>query len=162
MWVVNDVDDDDDRWEQCKIIRIFFFKNGKKIANLTTKWTETKCVQKAPPTNFTNVWNPFPRFWLRPLIEKQNSGTVYHIGLNSTYVQYLLNFWNPHHIMIWRSPYLQEPPQKKKENYYTFFLKKEQEKKRKENPSLHKSSKTKNWWKCEWVWLPEWLDDPCA
>ena len=111
----------------------FYKKNGKKIANLTTKWTETKCVQKAPPTNFTNVWNPFPRFWLRPLIEKQNSGTVYHIGLNSTYVQYLLNFWNPHHIMIWRSPYLQEPQKKKKKKktYYTFFLKKEQEKEKK-------------------------------
>jgi hypothetical protein len=97
----------------------------KENANLTAQWTETKWVQQASSTNFTNMSNSFSRFWLWPLVEKQDSSTVYHIGLNSTCVQYLLNLRNPHYIMIWRSPYLPIA----KENQ-----KKKKEKKGKENP----------------------------
>jgi len=81
------------------------------MAYLTAKWTETKWVQEASPTDFAYVGNPFRSFWLRSLIQKQNSGTVYYIRLDSAYVQHLLNLWYSHHIVIGRSSYLQKQKQ---------------------------------------------------
>lgn len=74
--------------------------------HLTSQRTEAKWVQEAPSTNLTNVSYSFPRFRLRPHIQEQNSSTVYHICLHSTYVQHPLNFTHPHYIMIRRSSYL--------------------------------------------------------
>lgn len=76
-------------------------------AHLTTQRAESKWVQEASATDFTNVGDSFDSsFRLRPLIQEQNSGTVYHIGLNPTDVQNLLYLRNSHHIMVRRPPYL--------------------------------------------------------
>lgn len=76
------------------------------MSHLTPQRTEAKWVQEASSTNLTNVSYSFSRLWLRPLIQKQNPGTVDHICLNSTNVQHFLNFRHPHYIVIRRSPYL--------------------------------------------------------
>lgn len=48
----------------------------------------------------------FTSFRLRPFIQKHNSCTINHIRLHPTYIQSIFNFCNSHHIMIRRSPYL--------------------------------------------------------
>jgi len=98
---VNDVHVDNEMKNMAKIIirRLIVF-------HLTSQRTEAIWVQEAPSTNLTNVSYSFPRFWLRPHIQEQNSSTVYHIRLHSTYVQHPLNFSHPHYIMIRRSSYL--------------------------------------------------------
>jgi len=98
------------------------------IFHLTSQRTEAKWVQEAPSTNLTNVSNSFPRFWLWPHIQEQNSSTVYHICLYSTYVQHPLNFGHPHYIMIRRSSYLsinkQQPHTFSKTLYHVIKLRK--------------------------------------
>ena len=64
--------------------------------------------------------NSFARFWLRPLIQKQYSRTVYHISLHSAYIQHLLNLRHPYYIMIRRSSYLTIRNQQQKNNYNDF------------------------------------------
>lgn len=43
---------------------------------------------------------------LRPFVQEHNLGTVDHIRLNAAYVDVPLDFTNPHHIVIRRSPNL--------------------------------------------------------
>lgn len=86
-------------------------REGKGNANLTAKWTESKRVQKAPATDFTQMRNSFwsCRFGLRPFIQEHHSCTVYYICLYSTYIYCSLYFWNSNHIMIWWPSYLPPP-----------------------------------------------------
>lgn len=99
-------------WEMCGMTlkNTMWSKLGVREwrnAHLTTQRAESKWVQEASATDFTNVGDSFDSsFWLRPLIQEQNSGTVYHIGLNPTDVQNLLYLRNSHHIMVRRPPYL--------------------------------------------------------
>lgn len=73
---------------------------------LASQRAEEECVQEASPADLAEMRDGLAAFRLRPLVEEQNPRAVYHIRLDSAYVQNLLNLRNPHHVVVRRSPYL--------------------------------------------------------
>ena len=96
---------------------------GGRETNLAAQRTEPERIKEASATNLTGVGDTLSRPGLWALIQKYNLGTVDNIGLNARYVDELLNFINPHHVVVRGSSYLQQPPMT---NHYIKIL----------NPSL--------------------------
>ena len=63
MWVVNDVDDDDDRWEQWKIIKKNFIKKmAKKLLTLQPSEQKRNVSKRLLPQISQMCETPFPDF----------------------------------------------------------------------------------------------------
>lgn len=77
--------------------------HGSKLA---AQRTEPERVKEASATNLTGVGDTLSRPGLWALIQKYNLRTVDNVGLNARYVDVLLNFINPHHVVVRGSSYL--------------------------------------------------------
>ena len=82
----------------------------ERETNLAAQRTEPERVKEASATNLTGVGDTLSRPGLWALIQKYNLRTVDNVGLNARYVDVLLNFINPHHVVVRGSSYLQQPP----------------------------------------------------
>lgn len=83
-----------------------------KFSYLATQRTEGESIEQAPVADLALAGVSQAFSWARlglglwSFIQENHSGTVDYVCLNAWYVQNLLNFWYPNHIMIRRSTYL--------------------------------------------------------
>lgn len=83
-----------------------------KFSYLATQRTEGESVEQAPVADLALAGVSQAFSWARlglglwSFIQENDSGTVDYVCLDAWYVQNLLNFWYPNHIMIRRSTYL--------------------------------------------------------
>lgn len=67
---------------------------------LATERAESKGIEEAALAYFAGVGDPFSWPGLWPFVQEDDPRTVDDVGLNTSYVQHLLNLRNPNHIMI--------------------------------------------------------------
>lgn len=90
-------------------VRLIIICIQKLRTNLASQRAKAKGVQQTSATDFTQIRTTFTgiiSLRLRSLIEEENFGTVYHVSLNSHYIQNLLNLGHPNNIMVRWSPNL--------------------------------------------------------
>lgn len=74
--------------------------------DLAAEGAESEGVGEAAVAYLAGEGDAFTGAGLRPFVQEHNLGAVDHIRLNAADVDVPLDFANPHHIMIRRSPNL--------------------------------------------------------
>lgn len=70
------------------------------VKYLATERTEAERVQETALADLAGVGHAFAGPRLRALVQKDDSGTVDNVGLDSGDVQNLLNLRDPYHIVV--------------------------------------------------------------
>lgn len=75
-------------------------KKNSKLIYLAAKGAESEGIKEAALANKTSICDAFTRPGLRSFVQEDNSCAVYDVGLNSCYIQVLLNLRDPDHIVV--------------------------------------------------------------
>lgn len=86
---------------------------AKRTACLATDGAKSEIVQQRPRADLTKERRGGgfacccpDSSWLRPLVQKEHIGTVYDISVHPFYVNQMLHFLHPYHLVVRRSPNL--------------------------------------------------------